>query len=297
MKLRRVHSIVLLLAVSLGTTAIVYAQTPQRDGQSPQSASPPKAPQAAATGGDQSQDQSEQPRQEQGQDQRKDKRQDQQGNQPLPSKPASGENSNPFPGESTDAPVLPTTRLASDGADESPAEANRYQPTADTDPVHSPDDSQAADLSGGVDTLFSSSRTGIVDHSLLDDDSDKDRTAHHGRGRDGKIAPRDIPHQETAASDVQVGSYYLDRKNWKAALSRFQSARILDPENPDAFFGMAEAERHLGDNANARIHYETVLEYDPDGAHAKAARKALKELPLAAPSGAGTAAIVPSGAK
>jgi TolA-binding protein len=53
---------------------------------------------------------------------------------------------------------------------------------------------------------------------------------------------------------------------------------VLDPENPDAFFGLAEAEFHMGDKVNAKAHYEKVLEYDPEGKHAKAARKALKEL-------------------
>jgi len=39
-------------------------------------------------------------------------------------------------------------------------------------------------------------------------------------------------HEEAATEDINVGGYYLQTKNWKAALSRFESALVLDPENP-----------------------------------------------------------------
>ena len=183
---------------------------------------------------------------------------------------------NPFPGEAAGAPILPIKSLLSESGEGEQREANRHIPTTDSDPLRSPDDT---DASGGVDTLFSSSLSGVHDHSLLGDDSATDEKTPTKRRRP---LARDIPHQETAAQDIQVGNYYLDRKNWKAALSRFQSARILDPENPAAFFGMAEAEQHLGDVASARAHYEIVLTYDPEGPQSKAARKALRELPSSA---------------
>jgi len=53
-------------------------------------------------------------------------------------------------------------------------------------------------------------------------------------------------HQETAKEDLNVGQYYLDNKDWRAALSRFQSALVLDPDNPDIYWGLAETERHMG---------------------------------------------------
>ena len=70
-------------------------------------------------------------------------------------------------------------------------------------------------------------------------------------------------HHETAAEDENVGSYYLENKDWKGALSRFQSALVLDPDNPDVYWGLAESERHLGDFADARANYQKVMEYDP----------------------------------
>ena len=82
---------------------------------------------------------------------------------------------------------------------------------------------------------------------------------------------------EASAEDITVGDYYLDKKNWKAALSRFQSAMVLAPDDPEVYWGLAEAERHLGDLASARDHYLKLLDYDPDGPHGKEARKALKD--------------------
>jgi tetratricopeptide (TPR) repeat protein len=92
-----------------------------------------------------------------------------------------------------------------------------------------------------------------------------------------KLIVKEPVHQEASSKDIEVGSYYLDRKNWKAALSRFESAMILDPENPEVYWGLAEAEHHLGDYAHAKAHYLKLLEYDPDGPHGKQARRELKD--------------------
>jgi Tfp pilus assembly protein PilF len=88
-------------------------------------------------------------------------------------------------------------------------------------------------------------------------------------------------HKETAQEDESVGSYYLGQKNWRAALSRFQSALVLDPENPDVYWGLAESQRHLGETASAKANYMKVMEYDPDSRHAKEAKKLLKDPEMA----------------
>ena len=56
---------------------------------------------------------------------------------------------------------------------------------------------------------------------------------------------------------------------------------VLDPDNPDVYWGLAEANRHLGNYAAARTNYLKVMEYDPDSKHAKEAKKALNEPELA----------------
>jgi len=47
--------------------------------------------------------------------------------------------------------------------------------------------------------------------------------------------------KETSKEDITVGKYYLDQKNWKAAQSRFQSALVLAPEEPDVYWGWRRA--------------------------------------------------------
>jgi tetratricopeptide (TPR) repeat protein len=110
-------------------------------------------------------------------------------------------------------------------------------------------------------------------------EADDDSTDKTDKKR--KLTVKEPTHQEAASSDIDVGNYYVQTHNWKAALSRFQSAMVLDPNNPDVFWGLAETERHLGDFADARTHYQKVLDYDPDSRHGKDARKALKDPEIA----------------
>lgn len=144
-------------------------------------------------------------------------------------------------------------------------------PSEDTDPVRSPDD-PVSDAGSGVDT-FSSSLKGI-EKALPPADDDQPGKKKR------KEKETEPTHQEGAAEDINVGGYYLD-KNWKAALSRFESAMVLDPENPEVYWGLAEAYRHLGNFAGARANYQKVVEYDPDSRHGKEAVKALKQPEIA----------------
>jgi tetratricopeptide (TPR) repeat protein len=187
-------------------------------------------------------------------------------NAPKQASPDSG--SNPFPEDTNSVPVMPNT--ASPGAAVPDADADESSsirlPSEDADPVRSPDD-PAGDSATGATGDSSSSLQGLG-NLLPAPDADTP----------GKKTPT---HEEGAVEDVNVGGYYLERKNWKAALSRFESALVLDPENPDVYWGLAEAEQHLGDYAAAKANYLKLLDYDPDGKHGKEARKALKEPELA----------------
>jgi tetratricopeptide (TPR) repeat protein len=136
--------------------------------------------------------------------------------------------------------------------------------------VHSPDDPPPGASNSGDG--FSSSLTGANDVNI----PDEPRPSKHGKKSDEPVV-----HQVTAKEDEDVGAFELSRKNWRAALSRFQSAVITDPENPDVYWGMAEAQRALGDYANAKVNYQKVMEYDPDSKHGKDAKKWLKEPELA----------------
>jgi tetratricopeptide (TPR) repeat protein len=142
----------------------------------------------------------------------------------------------------------------------------------DSDPVRTPEDEAPGGES--AEQGFSSSRSGL---DSLTPPPDEETRGKRKKG-ESVIEPE---HRETAAEDVNVGSYYLDRKDWKGALSRFQSALVLSPDNPDVYWGLAECERHLGQFAEARANYQKVVDYDPDSRHGKEARKALRDPEIA----------------
>ena len=196
-----------------------------------------------------------------------------QGQKPVGAQQQTG--SNPFPEDTSTVPVMPSkgTLVLPEGT----YKGDEYGsggvplPGEDLDPVRSPED-PVRDASSGQQEDSSSSLSGL-DKLLPPPDDDQ-----VGRKKKKEKEPT---HQEAAAEDINVGGYYLDRKNWKAAYSRFESALILDPENPNVYWGLAEAERHLGDFASAKTHYQTVVEYDPESKHGKEALKALKEPEIA----------------
>lgn len=188
---------------------------------------------------------------------------------PAPVVPQSQAKGNPFPGNTNNVPILPSGPTANipEGAYEPNASRSAFPPQ-DRDPVRSPDNTEPDNGNGQG---FSSSLTGVDD--ILPPPSQPS-----GGKNDQQIAP--MP-QVTPENDISVGNYYLSVKNWRAALSRFQSALVLEPENPDVYWGLAESERHLGDFAAARQHYLQVLVYDPGSKHSKEAKKALRDPEIA----------------
>ncbi|HEY1160182.1 MAG TPA: tetratricopeptide repeat protein [Terracidiphilus sp.] len=192
--------------------------------------------------------------------------------------PAQGA-ANPFPEDTSAVPVMPSsgTPVLPEGTysgEDSGTDSGRAAlPGDDLDPVRSPDDPAPA-ANSGQEQDSSSSLAGM-DKLLPGPDDDQPQ------GKKRKLSVKEPEHQETSKEDLDVGKYYLEIKNWKAALSRFESAMVLAPEEPEVFWGLAEAERNLGHFAEARTYYLKLLDYDPDGPHGKASRKALKEPEIA----------------
>ena len=187
----------------------------------------------------------------------------------TPAKPA---DANAFPEDTTNVPVMPSTGTPAlppgtyGGEDSS---EHLRLPGDDVDPVRSPD-APAPSADSGSSSDSSSSQTGL-DKLLPGPDDDAKQ-----QGKHRKLAVEAPEHKETSAEDIQVGEYELDLKNWKAALSRFESALVLAPDEPEVYWGLAESARHLGNFAEARGYYQKVAEYDPDSKHGKEAIKALK---------------------
>lgn len=176
---------------------------------------------------------------------------------------------NPFPGEDPNAPIIPMVpngRFGPGGDSRAPSRAAGSGADPDGDPVRSPDGQAHV-----TDDRFSSSLDGL---KPLPEGED---TAQPGRS--AKVKTR----EQEVKEDVDVGGFYLSAKNWKAAQARFSSAFALDGENPEAVWGLAEAERRLELYREAEEHYRLFLSYDPDGPHSREARKALDQLEAAHP--------------
>ena len=182
--------------------------------------------------------------------------------------------SNPFPEDTSNVPVVPTTAQPAAAPPASVPENTSVESTTllrnDSDPVHSPDDPIGSDT--GSDG-FSSSLAGSADINI----PDEDRADKHRRRQKEPVV-----HEVTAKENEDVGQFELNRKNYRAALSRFQSALITDSENPDVYWGIAESQRGLGNYAEAKANYQKVVDYeDPESKHFKEAKKLLKSPQLA----------------
>jgi hypothetical protein len=204
-------------------------------------------------------------------------------------KPATGapqSSANPFPEDTSTVPVMPSsaTPALPEGTYDGAESAGIPLPGEDLDPVRSPDD--PAPAAGNEQGTDSSSSIQGLDRLLPPPDAEQPEKRR-------KLAVKEPTHQEAASKDIEVGGYYLQTRNWKAALSRFESAMVLDPENPEVYWGLAEAQHHLGDFANARANYLKVLDYDPDGPHGKDARKELKDPAIAKAQSSPPAAQAP----
>ena len=197
---------------------------------------------------------------------------------PDPSKtPPKPTSDNPFPGEDSNAPIIPVDPGGAPGTDSGRAGREAAAPAnattgrdadPDGDPVRTPDaPGQTADDG------FSSSRSGVANLPAEDDND----------GRPGK-STKNKTREQVIQEDLDVGGFYIEKKNWKAAQARYAAAFVLDGENADSVWGLAEAERHLGLYKEAAGHYTLFLSYDPDGPHSRAAKKALGEVEIAATS-------------
>ena len=96
----------------------------------------------------------------------------------------------------------------------------------------------------------------------------------------GALAPdaETVTDPGRAKKDTEVGTFYLKTGDYQGALIRFQDASTADPTNVAAIYGLAEAQRMLGNKTEAARHYQMYLEIVPNGPRAKDSIKALKTL-------------------
>jgi tetratricopeptide (TPR) repeat protein len=76
-----------------------------------------------------------------------------------------------------------------------------------------------------------------------------------------------------AERDVRIGNYYFKRKNYPAALSRFQEATKWNPNMADAYLHIGETAEKMKDKATAKQAYQKYLELAPDSKEAERLKK------------------------
>lgn len=84
------------------------------------------------------------------------------------------------------------------------------------------------------------------------------------------------PHK--ALKDIEVGDFYFRRKNYRAALARYEEALVFKNGDALANFRIGECQEKLGDSEEATAHYETYLKILPHGPLSPDAEKALERL-------------------
>src|ERR1700730_9512337 len=84
------------------------------------------------------------------------------------------------------------------------------------------------------------------------------------------------PHK--AAKDVEVGDFYFKRKNYRAALARYQDALLWKDNDAEANFRLGQCFEKVGNPTEAAAHYQNYLKILPHGPYVEEARKALERL-------------------
>lgn len=192
--------------------------------------------------------------------------QSQQQNSPPASPPSSPPASQPS--SKTDQKAAPTA----------PAPAAKKPSTADENPFPEDESRKAAQTEDAApESPPKSAAPGEPDSSSrlkfqgLDDLTDDTSRISNGAG--GYIV-----NPKLAVEDVKVGGYYLNQRDYKGSYARFKEATLVDPDNADAVFGLAEAARGLNHKDEAVQNYRLYLDAVPNSKKAKEARKALAEL-------------------
>lgn len=81
-----------------------------------------------------------------------------------------------------------------------------------------------------------------------------------------------------AMKDIEVGNYYFNRKNYKAALDRYKEALYYKDGDAVASYRLAVCQEKVGDKGEAKKYYAQYLKVLPEGPLAKDAKASLDRL-------------------
>jgi tetratricopeptide (TPR) repeat protein len=84
------------------------------------------------------------------------------------------------------------------------------------------------------------------------------------------------PHK--AEKDIEVGDFYFNLKNYRAAASRYAEALQYKPNDADATYKLGESQEKLGQKEEALASYQSYLKILPYGPKAQDAEEAIQRL-------------------
>jgi Tfp pilus assembly protein PilF len=89
---------------------------------------------------------------------------------------------------------------------------------------------------------------------------------------------QELAQDAKADKDVDVGTFYMHKGDYGAAISRLEEAVQLDPRYPKARLLLAESYEKQGDRTRALETYEGYVKAFPDAHDEKKIRKKIDEL-------------------
>src|SRR3954467_9396672 len=148
--------------------------------------------------------------------------------------------------------------------------ANKQPPQASDPLPRSEDDEHASPPLGNNE---SSSKQTQIDISPPKDDA-----AKHPESDVSDVTEVHAFNPHKAEKDVEVGEFYMKRKNYRAAEDRFREALIYKPGDAVATYRLGEVLDAEGHTAEAAKVYHEYLNIPSSGKYAPGAKKALARL-------------------
>jgi hypothetical protein len=182
----------------------------------------------------------------------------------------------PFPGEPPETPPAPSAPSPANPAGKSAADKFPFpgETSIPTDPATSDipqpgsSSSSSSSDSGGDPAAPANGAPG-----LKDEGSEGEVAGHHANHNIHIQTPA-----EREDEDLRVAKFYLSSGDLPGAYLRGKDAVATQPDDPDAYFALAEGANGTKRRDEAIAAYRKVLELDPGGNHDKAVRKALHAL-------------------
>jgi tetratricopeptide (TPR) repeat protein len=150
-------------------------------------------------------------------------------------------------------------------------------------PPRSDDDAEAPDPHFPANETSTSKNTGVDISPPKDDAARHPFSKAEVEGDLGADTGNDVqefhpwdPHR--AIKDIEVGDFYLKRKNYHAAEDRYREALVYKPGDAIANLRLGQTLEKLGESEEARLHYQEYLKILPEGPLAKEAHDGLQRL-------------------